>query len=111
MEMLRSFIVKSAIAVAAFGGIYSFAGNRSFTGILTDDMCTSKHTMMPGKRDSDCVRACVKAGSKHALLVGGQVYKVSGKSEEVDKLAGQKVKIVGDLAGNSIRVVTIESAR
>jgi hypothetical protein len=103
--------MKSAIAALIFSGIYSFGGNRSFTGILTDDMCVSKHTMMPGKPDSDCVRACVKAGSKHALLVGSQVYKLSGKSNEVDKLAGQKVKIVGDLAGNSITVVSIESAR
>ena len=108
--MLRLFVLKSAIAVLIFSGIYSFAGNRSFTGILTDDMCASKHTMMPGKPDSDCVRACLKAGSKHALLVGAQVYKLSGKSEEVDNLAGQKVKIVGDLAGESIRVGTIESA-
>lgn len=109
--MLRSFVVKSAIVVVIFGGIYSFAENRSFTGILTDDMCVSKHTMMPGKPDSDCVRACVRAGSKQALLVGAQVYKLSGNSEEVDKLVGQKVKIVGELAGDSIRVVTIESAR
>jgi hypothetical protein len=109
--MLRSLVVKSAIAVVIFSAIYSFAGNRSFTGILTDDMCASKHTMMPGTPDSDCVRACVKAGSKHALLVGAQVYKLDGKSAEVDKSAGQKVKIVGDLAGDSIRVVTIESAR
>ena len=109
--MLRSFVVKSAIALVALSGLYSFAANRSFTGILTDDMCASKHTMIPGKPDSDCVRACVKAGSKQALLVGAQVYKLSGKSEDVDKLAGQKVKIVGELAGDSIRVVRIESAR
>lgn len=109
--MLRTFVVKSAVAVVILGAIYSFAGNGSFTGILTDDMCASKHTMMPGKPDSDCVRACVKAGSKHALLVGAQVYKLSGKSHEADKLAGQKVKIVGELGGDGIPVVTIESIR
>ena len=37
--------------------------------------------------------------------------RLNGKNEEIDKLAGQKVKIVSDLAGDTLRVVTIESAR
>lgn len=63
--------------------------------------------MTPGKPDSDCVRACVKAGSKHALLVGDKVYRLSNKIERADKLAGHKVKIAGDLVDNSIRVEVI----
>jgi hypothetical protein len=109
--MLRSLIIRSTFAIALFSAIYLFAANQVFTGIVTDDMCASKHTMMPGKPDSECVHVCVKAGSRRAIFVWPKVYKVNGKNDQVDKLAGQKVKIVGDLAGDNLRVVTIESTR
>ena len=85
----------------------SFAGTKTFKGVVTDDMCGRKHTMMPGKPDADCIRACVKAGSKHALLVGDKVYKLENKTEQVDRLAGQQVNITGNLVGDSIRIAAV----
>jgi Na+-transporting methylmalonyl-CoA/oxaloacetate decarboxylase gamma subunit len=53
-------VVMSSMAAAA---------PQTLTGVVTENMCNKKHTMMPGKPDSECIRACVKAGSKYALLV------------------------------------------
>ena len=105
--MQNNRLIAYFLSVPLVLGTYSFAANKVFDGIVTDDMCGRKHTMIPGKPDSECVRACVKAGSKHALLVGDKVYKLGNKTELADKLAGQKVKITGDLVDNSIRVDVI----
>lgn len=109
--MLNTSSVRSVVAALLFIGIYSFAANKPFTGVLTDEMCARKHTMMPGKPDSDCVRACVKAGSKHALLVGDKLFKLEAKSVEADKLAAKKVKVTGDLVGDTLHAVTVEPVK
>lgn len=49
--MLNTSSVRSVVAALLFIGIYSFAANKPFTGVLTDEMCARKHTMMPGKPD------------------------------------------------------------
>ena len=105
--MPNSYFARSVLSVLLAYGTYSLAANSSFTGIVTDHMCVRKHTMMPGKPDSDCVRACVKAGSKRALLVGDKVYVLQGSVADLDKFAGQKVKVTGELAGDNIRAVAI----
>ncbi len=101
--MRNTYLIPATLFVLLVA-THSFAGNKTFKGVVTDDMCGRKHTMMPGKPDADCIRACVKAGSKHALLVGDKVYKLENKTEQVDRLAGQQVNITGTLVGESIRV-------
>ena len=105
--MRNSYFTWSALAVLLVVGTHCFAANGSLQGVVTDNMCMSKHTMMPGKPDSDCVRACVKAGSKYALLVGDKVYKVEDTADQLDKFAGRKAKVTGDLSGDTIRAVTV----
>ena len=68
----------------------------TLTGTVTDDMCGAQH-MMPGKPDATCARACVKRGAKWALASGGKVYILSGKTTEVDALAGHTVVTTKDL--------------
>jgi hypothetical protein len=109
--MRTTFVIKSTLAAIFILGIYSFAANKPLIGTVTDDMCTRKHTMMPGNPDSDCVRACVKAGRKHALVAGDRVYTLNGQSAEVDRLAAKRVRVTGDLAGDVVNVTTIETAR
>jgi hypothetical protein len=69
------------------------AGNQTLTGVVSDAMCGAKH-MMDGS-PADCTRACVRQGSKYALVVGDKVYTLNGHSEELDKLAGQQATLVG----------------
>ncbi len=109
----RSIFVFALIALLLAGlAVAQSSGKaQSFTGVVSDDMCGAKHTMMPGKPDAECVRACVKAGAKYALVSGGHVYILQGQPTELDKLAAQKVKISGKLNGNTIEVASVVPAK
>ncbi len=88
------------------------AGARTFIGVISDDMCGAKHTMMPGKSDAECVRACVKAGAKFGLVApDGHLYILHGKSAELDQMASRKVKLTGTLDGNTIEVAAVEAIK
>jgi hypothetical protein len=86
---------------------FAVAAPQTLTGVVTDDMCGKKHTMMPGKPDSECVRACVKAGSKYALLVGDKVYILKGDAKQLDSFAGKRVKVAGEVSGTTITFASI----
>ena len=71
--------------------------SRTFTGVITDDMCGKSHEKMRMGQDPNCVTACVKAhGSKFALYDGTTAYKLSDQ-ESPAKFAGRKVKVTGTL--------------
>lgn len=97
-----SLVLMSSIAAAA---------PQTLTGVVTDDMCNKQHTMMPGKPDSECVRACVKAGSQYALVVGEKVFVLKGDAKQLDQLAGKKVKVSGDVSGTTLTVSSIAEAK
>ena len=109
--MRNTLVIKAAVAALLTLGTYSFGVEKALTGTVTDDMCARKHTMMPGRPDSDCVRACVKAGREHGLVVGEKLYKLEGQSAEVDRLAARRARVTGDLTGDVLHVVTIEAAK
>ena len=44
------------------------SSRQTFTGVVSDSMCGAKH-MMPGD-PVGCAHACLKQGSKYALVVG-----------------------------------------
>jgi hypothetical protein len=96
--------------LAALAASFAFAAPQTLTGVVTDDMCGKKHTMMPGKPDSECIRACVKAGSKYALLVGDKIYALNGNAKQIDQFAGKKVKVAGDVSGTTITLASITEA-
>jgi hypothetical protein len=83
------------------GAVPAFAAGKTqtFTGEVSDSMCGAKH-MMEGSA-ADCTRACVKKGSKYALLVGDKVYTLDASDptalSELDQLAGQQAKVAGTL--------------
>ncbi len=104
-KLLLGFFV--FIGLAAFVANLALASPQRLTGVVTDDMCGKKHTMMPGKSDSDCVRACVKAGSNYALLVGDKVYALNGDAKKIDGFAGKKATVTGELRGNTITANSI----
>jgi hypothetical protein len=83
---------------------------KTFTGVITDEMCGNDHKMMNVSPDSKCVTDCVKAGSKYALLSGTKVYKLSDQTAPA-KFPGQKVKVTGTLTGDTIAVKSIEASK
>ncbi|HLJ48422.1 MAG TPA: hypothetical protein VKU01_20545 [Bryobacteraceae bacterium] len=83
-----------AIAFAC-GALFAAEGTQTFEGVITDTMCGAKHTMMPGKSDDECIRACLKhSSSQYALYDGKTVMRLSDQKSPA-KLAAQKVKVTG----------------
>lgn len=82
---------------------------QTLVGEVSDSMCGAKHEM-PGKA-ADCTRACVKHGANYALVVGDKVYTLQASDQAsldmLDKLAGEKAKVTGDVDGMTITVKSV----
>jgi hypothetical protein len=89
----------------------AFAASKSetLTGQVSDAMCGAKHEM-PGSA-ADCTRACIKHGSKYALVVGDKVYTLETTDTaalgKLNDLAGAKAKVTGDVDGDTITVKSV----
>lgn len=87
---------------------------QTFTGVISDTMCGSKHAMNI-RPDDKCVRECVKMDPKkwkYALLVGTEVFALSDQ-QTPEKFAAQKVKVTGTLLEKTriLQVDKIEAAK
>lgn len=86
---------------------------QSFTGKVSDAMCGANH-MMAGPA-ADCVRNCIRKGSKYALVVGDKVYTLDtgdkAALDELDKLADQQAKVTGQVNGDAITVSSVAEAK
>ena len=63
------------------------SASKTLTGIGSDAKCGAHH-MAKDKSAAECTRACVKQGTKYALVVGKKVYTLEGREAELDKVAG-----------------------
>jgi hypothetical protein len=87
----------------------------TFTGTITDDMCAraGHASMRMGPTDAECTRACVAIhGAAYVLFDGKNVYALSDQTTP-ERLAGQKVKVVGtlDAKTKTIRVQSMTASR
>ena len=98
-----------ASLVLGVGHLYA-ASPQQLTGVVSDAMCGASH-MMEGKTPAQCVRECVKEGSKYALVVGDKVYTLTGHEADLDKLAGEKATVKGDVSGDTIQVQSVAPAQ
>ncbi len=108
---LRFHCVGTVLLLLA--AILAFAADKpqTFTGKVSDAMCGAHH-MMAGASDADCTRACVKQGSKYALVVDDKVYTLEGgNAATLDKLAGQNATISGTLKDKTITVASVAPAK
>jgi hypothetical protein len=96
-----------ALSISAFA-----AGTQTFTGEVGDAMCGAKHEM--DGSPTECTRACIKQGSKYALIDGEKVYTLETKDAktlaDLDKLAGQKATVKGTASGTTVNVVSVAAA-
>jgi hypothetical protein len=105
----------TVLATAFLGATLALASNKpqAFTGKVSDAMCGANHMM--GGEVSECTRACVRKGSKYALVVGDKVYALdtSDKAtlDQLDKLADQQAKVTGEANGDSISVLSVTAAK
>jgi hypothetical protein len=110
---MRFGIHRAAVVLVLLAAVLAFAADKpqTFTGKMSDTMCGAKH-MMAGASDADCTRACVKQGSKYALVVGDSVYTLEGgDGAMLDKLAGQNATVSGTLKGKIITVASVAPAK
>ena len=93
----------------------AFAADKpqSFTGHVTDAMCGGNHIM--GGAPANCLRTCIRKGSKYALVVGDKVYALdttdNSALDELDKLADKQAKVTGQANGGIITVVSVAAAQ
>jgi len=110
---MRFSLPRVAAVLVLLAAVLAVAADKpqSFTGKVSDAMCGAHH-MMAGSSDADCTRACVKQGSKYALVVGDDVYTLEGgDAAALDKLAGQQATVSGTLKGKTITVASVTPAK
>ena len=84
---------------------------QAVSGVLTDSRCGARHPRNSGMSVSECTRFCIKQGASWALVDGDAAYTLKGDSPDYDRLAGERVKVTGEIDGNRIEVQSIETLR
>src|ERR1039458_5080964 len=100
------------LVIFAFLTMRALAAPQTFTGAITDTMCGKKH-MSLGKSDADCTRDCMKSKGNwtYGLVVGNNVYGLTGDNKRFATFAGQRVTVAGEVTGTTIAVQTITPAK
>jgi hypothetical protein len=80
-----------------------------YEGMITDAHCGAKHSADMGKTAADCTRACVHSGEPFTLVDGEAMYLLDGDLVALKRVAGQRVRILGTLNGNTISVASVSA--
>jgi hypothetical protein len=106
--LLKTAILITGLMVSGSSAFSQTA--QTLTGTVSDTMCGAKH-MMPNVSAAQCTRECVKQGSDYGLVSGAKVYTLKGDAKLIDKFAGQKVIVKGNVSGATITVSSIVPAK
>jgi hypothetical protein len=71
-----------------------YAAASTIDGVVSDTIC-GKERMLPGKTDAECIKACLKGKAGYALVVGANVYNLTGKPQTIAPFACKHVKVEG----------------
>jgi hypothetical protein len=106
---------KFAMLAAAilFAAAPALAADKSWSGTISDAKCNGKHAKAEhgAQQDSDhdCVTKCVAGGSKYVFVSGGKTYQIANQDfADLKDHGGHKVKLSGEMKGDSITVSKIE---
>ncbi len=83
------------------------ASGQTYAGMITDSRCGARHRMNSGKSSAECVRSCVRHGAHYVLVDGEKVHALEGDPVQLEKLAGERVNVVGMLEGDTIKVKAV----
>jgi hypothetical protein len=104
-----------AVGLLATVSLSAGQGTRTFTGVITDDMCAmAGHARMRmGPTDAECTKACVMAHDAAFVLYDGDDAYTLSDQKTPERFAGQKVTVTGTLEARTktIRVDSIAAAR
>lgn len=94
--------------VFALTAVNAYAADQTWTGAISDKMCSGDHKAMGAASDRDCTLSCAKGGSRFVLVSGGKVYQLSSHETDLKTHAGHTVQLTGELKGDTIQVSKIE---
>ena len=104
---MKTHVIVSTVALS-FAAI-TFAADQTWTGAISDKMCSTDHKKMGGKLpDRECTLACAKGGAPYVLVADGKVYQLTNRDTDLQTHAGHTVNLTGELKGETIRVSKIE---
>ena len=104
--LILTFLLSLGLALSMYARRDDSEQHVDLKGLISDSMCGSKHTMAGD--EAKCTRACVKNGSHYVLLVGHEIHELVSEDEDLDKLAGKRVEVIGSMASNgTIRVISV----
>jgi hypothetical protein len=111
MPAMQPLRLALALAVALWSG----AGDRTWTGQISDSACGIHHeeTAEGAGRLSphDCTLACVRGGSKYVLVSAGTVLPIANQDfAGLAESAGRTVKVAGTLQNGALVVTKIDKA-
>ena len=81
--------------------------SQTYEGIITDAHCGAKHSATVGMGAAECTRLCVHSGEHFALVDGDKTYTLEGNDSALKRMAGQRVKLLGTLSGQTISVASV----
>lgn len=81
----------------------------TYEGMVTCSRCKAKHSAAMGRAADVCVKMCVHGGAHFALVNAESVYLLDGNLTELKRVAGERVRVVGNLQGDTIRVTSVSA--
>src|SRR5690242_20594115 len=106
-----------ALAVAGLLGLgaNAFAAS-TMTGLISDSQCGASHAAMTehGAKmtDTQCTNACVQHGAKYVFVQNGKVLQIANQDfKDLPTLAGDTVRLTGDVKGDTVTVTKITKAK
>jgi len=85
----------------------SAARQQTYVGMVTCSRCLAKHSAEIGATAADCARVCIRDGAKFSLVDGDQTYFLEGDPAVLQRVAGERIRIVGVRNGETITVASV----
>jgi hypothetical protein len=107
---MKKFVMLAAAVL--FVASSALADEKTWNGSIADSKCAAKHAKDEHggtAGDTDCVKQCVKGGSKYVFVSGGKVYQIANQDfAALNDHAGHHVALTGEMKGESITVSKVE---
>ena len=89
----------------------NLGSEKALTGIVSDSYCKGQHSRK-GQTQFSCTLKCVhEEGREYILVVGNDVYVLNGPRVELDKFAGGRATITGNLSDGTLTVEQVTVAK
>jgi hypothetical protein len=106
--MKRSY-QRLAVFLAVCSPLLVGFADSSWTGYVTDTHCgTNCQRTSNMKPDLQCIRLCVRKGSKYGLWSGNHVY-VLEPQQQAASFAAQNVEVRGTMRNDTIHILSIKA--